>query len=273
MGVLIEFWRDMRRWERHVQAAFGIALALLVLLLVVFAIGRERVPPVGLIGLFGLALAAQFIAMWGNRHLVTPYTQAQRAFIAGDFDRARAILSAHIAENSAKGAPVDADVYVLLGNALRNLGELAASRETLTMVVRQHPDSPFALYGLGRTLLVMGEYQQALTTIKKSLSLGAPSVVEFDSGYASYMLGDIQAAQDAMRRLSPHAEPYRQLMARYLLGLAGEGPGADEALLAAGLPYWRAEAQRYAATPYGQDLAALIQPLVEESQGGLRWDS
>jgi tetratricopeptide (TPR) repeat protein len=262
MGILIQFFRDMRHWEAPVRWSFWVALGLLAALLIAFAVGRDQVPTWSLAGLVALALVLQGIALYGNRHLVTPYTQAQRAFRNGEFAQARAILEQHIAEQSRAGKTVNADVYVLLGNALRNLAELDESERVLRRIVEQQPDYGFALYGLGRTLLVKGEYAEAAQIIKKSLLLGAPKAVSFEMGYATLESGDAKTGQEILREAVIHAdEPYRKLMAYHLLGGLETLMEPAPRSMAQGLAYWEREAAVFANTPYGARVAEHVQAM------------
>lgn len=262
MGILIQFFRDMRHWEAPVRWSFWVALGLLVALLIAFAVGRDQVPTWSLAGLVALTLVLQGIALYGNRHLVTPYTQAQRAFRDGEFAQARTILEQHIAEQSRAGKTINADVYVLLGNALRNLAELDESERVLRRVVEQQPDYGFALYGLGRTLLVKGEYAEAAKTIKKSLLFGAPKAVSFEMGYATLESGDTEAGREILHEAVAHAdEPYRKLMAYHLLDGLDRLVEPAPRSMASGLAYWEREAAVFASTPYGVRVAEHVQAM------------
>ena len=251
MGILVEFWRDMRRWEKSTQWAFGIAFVVLVVLLLIMVIGKERVPSTALIGLIGLATMLQAIAMWGNRHLVTAYTRAQSLFRDGDFEGCMMLLQQHIADQLNAQKPVQVQVYILLGNALRNIGDLAQSERILLKAVNAHPDDPFAMYGLGKTQLVQGRYEESYTSIKKSLSLGAPYVVNFDLGYASdaAQINEPKILRDVLPELR---EPHRVMMATFLLYQQGMGEFPLATQIEAGLPFWEREVTLHAQTAYGQ---------------------
>lgn len=252
MGVLVQFLSDMRQWERPIRWGFLLALVLLVGVMGLAAIGRDRVQTAALIGITGLLIVMQALALYGNRHLVTAYTQAQRAFRDGNFMLARQTLERHIQAQIKAHKPVNGDVYTLLGNTLRNLGDLPGSERMLRRVTDQQPENPFALYGLGRTLLAQGEWASCSEIITKALSFGAPPVVIFDLGYAKVAAGDVAEGQQLLRAsLAEITEPYRRLMACYLLGELKELSASEQAAMHDGLGYWQREASLFA-TPYGQ---------------------
>lgn len=262
MGILIQFLRDMRYWEKPVRVGFWIAFVLLVVLLIALAVGRDRVPSWAFAGVIALAGMMQGLALYGNRHLVTPYTQAQRAFRAGDFAQARAILEQHIQSCAEAGKPVSADVYVLLGNTLRNLGLLQESERVLRRVVEQQPDYGFALYGLGRTLLVKGDYAEAAAIIKESIRFGAPKVVSFEMGYATLESGDIETGREILQEAVAYAdEPYRKLMAYHLLNSLDRLVEPTPRSMVSGLAYWEREAEVFAHTPYGARVAEHVKAI------------
>ncbi len=262
MGILFQFLRDMRQWEPSVRWSFVLALGLLIALLAVIFVGGDRVPTWSWIGVVVLVFVLQAIVLYGNRHLVTPYTQAQRAFRAGDFERARAVLEQHIADQARAGKNVHADVYILLGNTLRNLGQLDESEAVLRRVIQQQPDYGFALYGLGRTLLVKGEYSEAAKIIKKSIRFGAPKAVSFELGYATLESGDVETGREILFESLGHVnEPYRKLMAYYLLGDLPTLLIPTPKSLVPGLGYWEREAEVFAATPYGRRVAEHVREI------------
>jgi len=162
-------------------------------------------------------------------------------------------------EAQAKRPPVKS--LVLLGNTYRNLGKLAQSRETLEAALERSPDSPFALYGLGKTQLSQGDYPAAIQSIEEALANGAPSSVRFDLAHAHHRHGDTAQTLQTLDALPQLDEPYRQLFATYLRQrlAGGSAPPADE--IAEGLPFWEAEVERFAHTPYGQALRADVEAL------------
>ncbi len=285
MGILFGLIRQIRYWDAASKWALGIALALLVLALVLLTSAPADVRDAALIGVVGLLVVVQLIVLWGNRGMVTPYTQAQRQFIAGDFTGARDTLEAHIAALASEGKPADADTLVLLGNTYRNLSgtepdpltyldALTYSEHLLTKAVQLQPSYHFPLYGLGRTLLAKGDYANAAHYLQQALAHGAPTIAHFDLGHAYYRLGKLAEARAALLAgyAAAQQEPHRALMTRYLLlQIARVQPdqaandlgeiSIDETLLAAGLPFWVAEAARYAHTPYGQAIQADVQAL------------
>ncbi|MCU0511698.1 MAG: hypothetical protein MUE40_03915 [Anaerolineae bacterium] len=262
MGFLIDFVRQMRSWERPVKV--GLAAGLVGLLLLVNAAATAPEPLRN--GLwFSAALlfvVMQGVMMWGNRNMVAPYTLAQRQALAGDFAAAEATLLAFMAEcdRQRKRPPVEA--LVLLGNVRRSLGRLAESESVLRQALQRRPGYHFPLYGLGRTLLVQGQYAAAAPLIEQALHAGAPAAVAFDLGHALHRLGEARAA-DLLRQVlaAPATEPHRRLLAQHWLHHRGEAPAPPPDLVAAGLDFWQAEITRFAATPYGQalkdDVAAL----------------
>jgi tetratricopeptide (TPR) repeat protein len=258
MGRLTaKLFHRFRGWERSSRIAFLLAVGLLILTFFVLLFGPLNLRQPALIGFFGLIVMLQIIFMWSNRHMVTPYTLAQRDYLAEDFDAARSRLEALYAAGK-----IDVKSLTLLGNTYRQLALLDKSEEVLTKAVALRPFDHFPLYGFGRTLLVKGMYTAAVPVLEKALEAGAPSIVRFDLAEAQYRDGAFDAARAALETVKMVAqEPHRVLMTDYFLYQLGAAPAPAVSMVNVGLPYWREQANRYRRTPYGQSLAADVQQL------------
>ncbi len=254
-----------RGWERPAQIGITLALVLLALTLLALFLGPASIRLPALIGAFGLLVVMQVIFMWANRGLVTPFTQAQRAYLAGDFEAARDTL-----QRLEQAGKADVRALTLLGNSYRQLGDLENSERVLTKAVSLGTSDHFPLYGFGRTLLVRGLYAEAAEAINRALALGAPPVVYLDLGEALFRQGQAEEARAALRASyeAASSEPHRLLMADYLLYQLGAEPPPSRQRLQAGLPFWQENARRFRHTPYGQSLAEDVrhmQALIEEA--------
>jgi tetratricopeptide (TPR) repeat protein len=210
-----------------------------------------------LVGFAGLIIAVQIIFMWGNRGMVTSYTQAQRYYLTEDFEAARQVL-----ENLQVNGKSTIQSLTLLGNTYRQLGLLDKSEEVLTKALELRPLDHFPLYGIGRTLLVKGLFGQAADKMNQALEAGAPSIVQFDLGEALYRQGQVDQARAVLRAvILTSQEPHRALMTQYILYRLGEEVPPTRELVMMGMPYWRDSALRFQQTPYGQMLAADVQHL------------
>lgn len=240
-----------RTWDRSAQIALIIALLLVVLVLALGRNAPDDVRLLAIIGFFGLMIAIQVIVMWANRGMVTPFTQAQRLYLAGDLEGACALLEAEHAAGR-----IDFRALTLLGNAWRQLGDLEKSLAVLNEALTMQPNHHFSLYGFGRTLLVQGRYAEAAATLERAIDAGAPPVVHLDAGEALFRLGDNAAARVQLEKAADVADDaHRRLLTAYLLYQldAGLPPSAD--LIRDGLPFWEASAARFSSTPYGEALA------------------
>jgi tetratricopeptide (TPR) repeat protein len=246
------FFTRFRTWERPAQIAMLIALGLLALaIIVLFLVSQDTRTPL-LIGIPGLLIAIQVIFMWANRSMVTPYTQAQRHYLAGAMDTARQLL-----EEIDQAGKSDAQTLTLLGNTYRQLGLLDKSAQVLTKAVQIRPLDYFPRYGFGRTLLVMGSYAEAITAIQEALAAGAPPVVRVDLAEAYFRLGGWEEAAAQLHELDiTRLEPYRALLIIFMRYRLGNGDAPPANLVRDGLPYWQENAARFHITPYGQALAA-----------------
>lgn len=252
-----------QQWEPSARIGLALALTLLVITLLAAAIGPSSLRQPALIGAFGLLLSVQVIFMWANRHLVTPFTRAQRAYLSEDFETAR-----HILEPLDTAGKADARALTLLGNTYRQLGLLDESQDALTKAVTFDPSDPFPLYGFGRTLLVKGLYVEAADAIVRAITAGAPPVVNIDLGESLYRQGKNEEARKILQSNQVAVqEPYRVLMADYLLYRIGVGERPSHETLQAGLPFWQESVSRFQHTPYGHALADDVrhmQRLMEE---------
>ncbi len=258
MGRLTASWlRNFRHWEHSTKMAFGIGIALLLLALLLLLFGPPDSRQPALIGFIGLLIASQIIVMWGNRHMVTAYTQAQRFYLVEDFQSARQTLE----ELDASG-DADAAALTLLANTYRQIGMLDKSEEIVKKALALRPFDPFPLYAFGRTLLVKGLYTESVVTLRQALEAGAPSLVHFDLGEALYRQGafaesrvELGIAQETSQ------ETFRELMTHYLLHRMGVAGVPDYDLIRAGIPYWRDHAERFHQTSYGQALTDDVQQM------------
>jgi tetratricopeptide (TPR) repeat protein len=242
--------RGFRAWERPAQIAFLLALPFLVVTFVLMVTGGPDIRPQATFGFIGFVLVVQVIFMWANRTMVSPYTQAQRLYLREDFEGARQLLESWIESGQAT-----VSAMTLLGNTYRQLGLLAESQAILTKALDKSPKDHFPHYGIGRTLLIKGEYAAAIAAIQQALDLGGPPIIRLDLGEAYYREGQRSLAAEAVQLALPTAtEPHRLLLAHFLLHQLGAGEPPAAAMLAAGLPYWAEQATRYATTPYGQAL-------------------
>lgn len=253
-------WREMLRdWDRPSRAAFLIALALILVMLVVASLGPAALRQPALIAAGGLFIIAQIIVMWGNRGMVTPYTRAQRAYVAGDLETARSLLEAQRASGQA-----DVQALTLLGNTYRQSGRLDDSAAVLQEALDLRPGHYFPLIGFGRTLLAMGHYGEAAEILEKALFAGAPQVVQFDVGEIRYRQGLRDEAVELLQSARPFLrEPYHIMMAEYLLFQSGAAEQPPRELIERGLPFWEASAERFHDTPYGQALLQDVRSLHE----------
>ncbi len=250
-------WKRFRQWDAPSQIALGLALLLLLLALNVAAWGPAALRPFALVGAFGCLVVGQGVVMWANRDMVTTYTRAQRLYMAEDFAGACALL-----EDMRTRGRADVRVLTLLGNAYRQRAMLDESAAVLQEALSLQPDFHFPLYGFGRTLLIQGSYAEAAAQIEQALAQGGPPVIQLDAGEAYFRLGRFEDARQRIEAGLTHtSEAYRVLMARYLLYRMDQGAVPDAALLASALPYWSAQAERYAFTAYGQALTEDIRAM------------
>lgn len=255
MHLLRNLLKQMRYWDAPSRWALIMAF---VLFIFVTAIGltaeqSQRLP--FLIGSIGLIIAMQIIVMWGNRHMVTPYYAAQRAYLDGDLEKSKQYLLTDITEHEAQNKSVPVDTLVLLGNVHRQLGELEESAECLQRALQREPEYHFPLYGYGRTLLVMAEYTQAADYMQQALTHGAPPTIKADVLYAHHRAGDVQAVQTWLQQVTP-AEPYRNMMVDWIAHRTLDKPFNVRAYPPEAIDFWRAEANRHKATHYGRQLQA-----------------
>jgi tetratricopeptide (TPR) repeat protein len=260
MGILIGLGKQIRTWEASAKIALAVDLALLLLaVLILFTSDPLRTP--ALISAAGLLVALQGIMLWGNRHMVVPFTQAQRHYVAGEFAKARDILRADMDELMANGKHPTIDALVLLGNTYRNLGQLRESESILRIAVARRPDYHFAQYGLAKTRQAVGDYNATIMYLSEALKRGAPAIIRFDLAFTQYLRGDDGAARAVLNSIPEADEIHRVLMTAYLHHELTQGAFPDAELIAAGLPFWEAEVERFGHMPYGRDLQVIIQHL------------
>lgn len=241
--LILRVRRDFKTWERATKIAFTLGMVLLVVALLSALFAPQQVRTPVLFGAGALLLVIELTVLWGNRGMVSAFTRAQRFYMEGDFDSTLTLL-----EGVRQKA--DARALTLLGNTYRQVGRLAESEAVLSEAVDKAPNHYFPIYGFGRTLLSEGRYDEAVRAIQRAVELGAPSVVQGDLAEAHYRLGHRDEALLALQNAAVN-EPQRALIVQYLLYRmgAGEPPTAD--VVAAGLAYWQATAERFRETPYG----------------------
>ncbi len=250
-GLRGRLGEQMALWDTPTKIAMGLALGLLLVFFALASFAPDPVRSAAAIGVVLVVITGQVIFMWGNRRLVTPFTQAQRAYLAGDFGAAAQLLTDFHADSKPT-----AESLTLLGNTYRQLGRLDESEAAILQALALAPGHHFPLYGFGRTLLAQGRYTEAVGAIEQALVAGAPIGVRYELGEAHYRAGNVPAAVEVLRAATG-GEPFRELMTAYILHLAaGEpAPVVEEGALA----YWQASAERYVNTPYGEALLHDVQ--------------
>lgn len=245
-------------WDRPSKLAFFSGIILLPLMLILGFFGPEPIRIPARVGAFGLLLTLQLVILWGNRRLISPYHEAQQHFMNGDHTSARDIL-----EQIPLDDKISVDALVLLGNTYRHLGQFDDSIAVIQRALEIKPEYHFALYGLGKTLLVTGEYEDASNFITKALFQGAPDVVQFDLGHAYYLLGDYQQAAHHFSNILSlmEDEPSQLLFVQYYLYKMQVGEPPARRLIESHLEYWQNEAIKYHSTLYGMALQSDIDTL------------
>lgn len=249
MRVLSGLLREIPKWDKSAQFALGIAIIMLFIDLIILATVSDLLTQ-AMIGAVGLLLTIQAIFMWGNRNMITPYTQAQRHFIDGEFAQVVSILKQYIADEEKP----EIDALVLIGNAYRNLGQLHESEAILRIALARRKNYHFALYGVAKIRLAKADYGEAIKHLETAIDNGAPDVIRFDLAHAMLRSGQEEDAISIFREFTASAETFRALFAQYVLFVDG-GKKPSQELIVAGLPFWEAEIQRFADTPYGETIA------------------
>jgi predicted Zn-dependent protease len=257
--------RDFPNWDRAAQIALVLALALLLPALVIAISAPEEMRPAAWFGAGALLITAQIAVMWGERGLVSAFTSAQRAYLAGDLERAAALLESVRARGRA-----DVRALTLLGNTYRQMGRLEDSLSRLYEALDKAPDHPFPLIGIGRTLLSDGKYDLAAQAFESALAVNPPQreTVQLDLAHALYRSGRSEAARAALSASSAPKDAHEALMYAYLRWRLGLGDAPSAALIADGIAFWQHAAARFANTAYGaalsEDTAVFSQWLEEE---------
>lgn len=233
--------------DRRVQFALGISLLEWVFVAGTAAFGSASQFPL-VLTVISVASLVQFGALF-LQFQRSPIAKAQQLFRAGRFDEVVSELEKQ---------PEDVQALTLLGNTYRQLGNLTASETALRRAVQLKPTDAFPLYGLGRTLMVQGQFAQAAQYIEQALAHGGRKVLRSELALAHYLNGDLekaaQTAEKAVRLLQ--IENYRVLIANYMMYRTKNDQKAVPTmqLTVDGLAYWQAEAERFATTPYGRVL-------------------
>ncbi|GAB1421959.1 hypothetical protein MASR2M15_21610 [Anaerolineales bacterium] len=250
MRLLIDLSRRFRHeWDRTTRNAMLIALVFAGILVILLFTGDDNLKTVSCIGIFGVLIVMQVIAMWGNRGMIEPLAKAQQAFLNDQYEK-----SLHILESEADHE--SAVVQLLMASNFRQLGQFEASADLLAGLIEKDPQNDRAYYARGKLALVQGLYEAAITDFQRALKLGAPHFVQFDLGFTYYALGNIERAIKVLNAARPYVEaeaPFL-LYVEYIECLLDPERYLSQTLKEDGIAYWEEEARRFPATPYGQQL-------------------
>ena len=241
------FLEQVTHWDAATRTALTVAGALMIVMIGLYAFGGEalRVPTV--VGIATLLIVAQGIVLWGNRHMVTPFTQAQRLYLSGQIDKAT-----HLLQQQREHGTADVRELTLLGNIYRQHGDLTDSETVLYEALDISPQHHFPLYGLGRTKLVSGAYHDAAQLIQQALDSGASTHVQADLGEALYLDGQHDAARAHLAKAGANRlDAGRTLRLHWIAFKLGTSPPPTQAQIEIGLAELRQTAARYHNTPYG----------------------
>ncbi len=248
--------------DSRLKLAAGITVVMtIVILIIAQGVDSDRrfVILLSLIGL--MALVQMTVLFWGGLKR-RAFTIAQHHYIKGEFEEAAQLLETSL--QNAHQTP-DARSLALLGNTYRQLGQLGQSEERLRAAVDIAPQDDMALYGLGRTLLARGVYDEAAQYIESALDNGARKPVRADLALALYYAdSDPERLLDMVRRAARllNLEEYRLLWVNYLVHQLIDDEQEQTLALriiahnAGGLAYWQSQARHYADTDYGKRMAA-----------------
>ncbi|MDQ7025379.1 MAG: hypothetical protein Q9P44_07445 [Anaerolineae bacterium] len=264
MGIIIGLASQIRIWETSAKIALAVDLLLLAIALTVLSTNEALRTP-AMIGSAGLLVALQVIVLWGNRSMVTPFTRAQRHFMAGEFAQVRDILRTDMDERTANDKTLSIDALVLLGNAYRHLAQLRESESILRVAVARRPEYHFAQYGLAKTRQAVGDYHATIQYLTEALKYGAPSVIRFDLAFTQYLRGDDNASRAVLNSIPDIEDVHRVLMTAYMRSELENAPPPTASLIEAGMPFWEAEIERFGHLPYGRDLREIVQQLQQLS--------
>lgn len=264
LGSITQNFLDrFRNWDSASRIAFLSAGFLMIILL---TLGRGLPAELRqnvLIGVAGLFVVMQGIFLYANRGMVSSVTKAQRQYLSEDFDAARQTLEQALAKSSRP----DFRALTLLGNTYRQLGMADHSHDVLTKAVQAAPQHHFPWYGFGRTLMTLGQYAEAAEAFERALALGAPAVAHLDHAEALYRAGiGAEMVMQALDAAGDSDEAFRALWAAYLRYQVSAGAFPNSDLIADGLEYWQAIAQRFSHTPYGQAVSEDIASLSKEEK-------
>ncbi len=255
--------------DRRLRLAIAVTVVMSIVIVVV-ASGRDDPLPIVVPLVLVMAALQMAVLLWGGPER-TGLATARQHFLRGEFNSAAELLVAMLDDAETP----DVRVLTLLGNTYRQLARLESSLDCLLQAVEMNPHDKMALYGLGRTCLVLGRYAEAVQNIEAALEHGARRAIVADLALALHYLEaedrTLNAARQAMRVL--RIEDYRILLVNYLVYNLVK----DEQQRAAAkrimlnnttrLAYWQAQARRYASTDYGRRLAVDVmsmKALIEE---------
>lgn len=217
---------------------------------------EDMLPVVLGLGLLMAGLQMWILFGWSRQSAANRLLAARQQYLRGDFETAAELLEALTEEDPSP------DALALLGNTYRQMGKLDRSADRLEKAVEQAPDNVQALFGLGRTRMVQGNYAEAAQWLDKALQNGGRKAIRADLALALHLQAApadqiITMAQSAARVLN--LEQYRTLFINYLLyNLVQDDQSAAYRIMqhnAGGLDYWQTEARRHANSDYGRRIA------------------
>lgn len=244
---------SLLRRDRRVQFAAAIGVLEWILMAgLVLVLEEDQRWMLGIV--LGASTCLQLIALLWRKAPTDAFSLAQASFMRGEYEETALQLEILLLED-----PHHGQAQTLLGNTYRQLGRLDESEFTLQQAVAAAPQDAFPSYGLGRTLLAKGHFEMASQQLGHAVANGSRKATMVELALAQFLANQteqaITTAKSAARQLQ--LEPYRVLMVNYLLQQLTQDQLAVAMMqrhAEAGLPYWQAEAQRFADTPYGERL-------------------
>ncbi len=134
---------------------------------------------------------------------------------------------------SALATRLESDTGFERGNAAEDAGDFQAALAHYSAALEQSPDAPDYLAAMGRTLLALGEYAQAIEPLERARSLNPESArVTADLGTALREVGRLEAATALLAdaaALAPHRPEY-EMAAGEALAEIGRLDAAEAAM-------------------------------------------